>query len=85
MYKLNPQRTSFAHRRNDDGTFDSICPTCFQTIAQSAREPDLQNAEGRHVCNPSLVEHYRGLSKALSDYREEKRDASQGTLNGCGN
>ena len=78
MYKSNPQRASFAHRRNDDGTYDSICPTCFRTIAQSARELDLHNAEDSHVCNPSLVEHYRGLSKAVSDYRAERRDVSMG-------
>ena len=61
-----------------DGTFDSICPTCFQTIAQSTCEADLLNAEGGHVCNPSLVEHYREFSKAVSDYREERRDVSLG-------
>jgi len=80
MYKLNPQRVSFAHRRNDDGSFDSICPRCFRTIAQSASEPDLQNAEDSHVCNPSIVEHYRELSKAVSDYREERRNASEQVL-----
>jgi len=85
MYKLSPKQVSFAHRRNDDGSFDSICPTCFQTITHSACEPDLQSAEDSHVCNPSLVDHYRGLSKAVSDYREGKREESQGILNKCGN
>jgi len=56
MYKLNPKRASFAHSRNDEGTFDLICPRCFQTIAQCAREPDLRNAEDSHVCNPSVVD-----------------------------
>ena len=78
MYKLDRIRFSFAHRRNDDGTVDSICPSCFRTVAQSARELDLHKAEDSHVCNPSLVEHYRGLSKAVSDYRAEKRDVSMG-------
>jgi hypothetical protein len=73
MCKLNKERFSFAHRRNHDCTFDSICPRCFRTIAESAREPELQNAEDSHVCNPSIVEHYRGLIKAVSDYREGKK------------
>jgi hypothetical protein len=73
MYNLDRGRFSFAHRRNDDGSFDSICPRCIQTIAHCACEPDLQNAEDSHVCNPSIVEHYRGLIKAVSDYREGKK------------
>ena len=73
MYGLNPALFLFAYRCNDDGTFRSICSRCLQTIAQSAREADLQNAEESHVCNPSIVERYRGLSKAVSDYRVESR------------
>lgn len=84
MYGLNPRRASFAHRFNDDGTFDSICPQCFRTIAQTEREPDLQNAEDSHVCEPWLVEHYRKLSKAVSDYRELKKDVPQRALDRCG-
>jgi hypothetical protein len=73
MYGLNPALFSFAYRSNDDGTFRSICSRCLQTIAQSAREADLQNAEDSHVCDPSTVERYRRLSKAVSDYRVESR------------
>jgi hypothetical protein len=73
MYGLNPARFLFAYRCNDGGTFRSICSCCLQTIAQSAREADLQDAEDSHVCNPAMVEHYRGLSKAVSDYRVESR------------
>jgi hypothetical protein len=72
MYKLDREHFSFAHRRNNDGTVDSICPSCFRTVAQSARESDLQAEENSHVCNPVIVEHYRGLSKAISDYAESK-------------
>jgi hypothetical protein len=78
MYKVDRKRFSFAHRRNHDGTFGSICPRCFRTIAQSASEPDLQNAEDSHVCNPRIVEYYRGLSKAVSDYREKSKGHAQG-------
>jgi len=63
-------RAVFAHRRNDDGTFDSICPTCFETIAQAVREPDLQDVEDGHICNPFLLEHYRPLSEDAK-YRKE--------------
>jgi hypothetical protein len=73
MHNLNTQHASFAHRRNDDGTVDSICPNCFQTIAKSPSEPDLQNAEDGHVCNPAVVEHYRELRNEVSKYRDERK------------
>jgi hypothetical protein len=73
MRGLNPALFLFAYRCNDDGTFRSICSRCLQTIAQSAREADLQNAEDSHVCNPAMVERYFELSKAVSEYRVESR------------
>jgi hypothetical protein len=72
MYQVDRERCSFAHRNNDDGSFDSICHSCFQTIAQSECEQDLQAEERGHVCNPATVEHYRGLIEEVSDYRGEK-------------
>jgi hypothetical protein len=73
MHGLNPALFSFAYRCNEDGTFRSICSRCLQTIAQSAREVDVRTAEDSHVCNPEMVERYRGLSKAVSDYRVQSR------------
>ena len=73
MCKLDSERCSFAHSDNEDGTLDSICPRCFQTLARRARESDVQIAESRHVCDPSTVEHYHWLSKAISDYRVESK------------
>ena len=81
MYGLNPAHFLLAYRCNEDDTFRSICPRCLQTIAVSAREADLENAEVCHVCNPSTVERYRGLSKAVSDYRVESRGHTNGSLN----
>jgi hypothetical protein len=69
MCKLDSERFSFARSGNEDRTFDSICPRCFQILARRARESDLQRAESSHVCDPSTVEHYRWLSKAVFDYR----------------
>lgn len=40
----------FVHRQNEDGTFDSICIGCFQTVALGMNEPDLEQLEGEHVC-----------------------------------
>jgi len=42
----------FPHRRNNDGTYDSICDTCFVTVARVKLETDLVPFEARHVCHP---------------------------------
>ena len=41
---------TFPHRRNPDGTLDSICTQCFQTVATEATEDELKAAEGVHRC-----------------------------------
>jgi hypothetical protein len=48
------------HRLNPDGTYDSICPTCFQTVARSRNEAELSAAEDDHVClGAPLLPPYR--------------------------
>src|ERR1700738_4501301 len=45
----------FPHRRNRDGSFDSICLKCLLTIANARSETDLAKPETYHVCNPSIL------------------------------
>jgi hypothetical protein len=40
----------FCHRQNNDGTFDSICCSCFATIATTKDEHQLEAFEQRHDC-----------------------------------
>jgi len=40
----------FPHRRNQDGTFDSICPKCFHTVSTQSDESLLIRLEREHVC-----------------------------------
>jgi hypothetical protein len=47
--------TVFPHRKNRDGSFDSICRTCLLTVANTRREADLASYEQYHVCNPSVT------------------------------
>lgn len=68
------EQFSFAHRLNDDGTFDSICPRCFATVAVKRNETELDSEERRHVCNPRVAERYRELSEAVAAYRKGRRD-----------
>jgi hypothetical protein len=48
----------FSHRQNSDGTIDSICHTCFSTVASARVEAGLFEKEGMHHCNPALVASY---------------------------
>jgi hypothetical protein len=40
----------FSHRCNTDGTWQSICPECYKTVAESREERGLRRAEETHVC-----------------------------------
>jgi len=45
----------FAHRTNPDGSIDSICTTCFQTIAFENSEGKLISHEERHLCDSNWL------------------------------
>jgi hypothetical protein len=44
------ERATFPHRRNPDGTFDSICTQCYATVASNRGEAELRAAEREHEC-----------------------------------
>jgi hypothetical protein len=45
-------RPRHPHRRNADGSHDSICTACLATIASVRDESELADHELAHVCNP---------------------------------
>lgn len=49
-----PERNGhhFHHRFNREGTHDSICSTCFMTVATTPEEFELAGHEGVHTCDP---------------------------------
>jgi hypothetical protein len=47
---VDPGPIAFPHKPNDDGTFDSICPLCFRTVARKAIESQLAELERKHIC-----------------------------------
>jgi len=49
------RKAIFPHRRNEDGSYDSICPSCFLTIARARSEGELAPLEKQHVCDSSLL------------------------------
>jgi hypothetical protein len=48
----------FAHRYNPDGTCDSICSQCFQTIANVKDVAELPAVEGKHICDPHILKRF---------------------------
>jgi hypothetical protein len=45
----------YAHRQNTDGTFDSICLSCFLTVSSANSEFELAEAETQHSCQAGDV------------------------------
>jgi hypothetical protein len=60
---MNVERIILPHRINRDGTFDSICPVCYQTIAQQKHELDLIEDEKSHTCIPGFLNNFKLASK----------------------
>jgi hypothetical protein len=45
----------FPHRRNKDGSFNSICLKCFATIASHMTEEELKEFDKNHIGANSLL------------------------------
>ena len=68
----------FAHRRNEDGTYDSICRECFAAIARGKTELELEISERNHVCDSSFLAErgHFGRSESL-EYPPQGRSANR--------
>jgi hypothetical protein len=53
----------FPHRRNRDGSYDSICTFCFATVASSGTEEELGEAGAKHICDRVIL--YQDESEKL--------------------
>ena len=47
----------FAHRQNADGTFDSICLSCYLTVSSALSESELVHGEANHSCTKVVGSH----------------------------
>ena len=45
----------FSHRRNKDGTIDSICTRCYMTVGTALNESELPKIEHSHTCDPGWL------------------------------
>jgi hypothetical protein len=54
--KMADRVTAFyPHRRNKDGSYDSICLNCFVTVASGKSEAELIEVDKVHVCEYSIL------------------------------
>lgn len=60
----------FAHRLNEDGSYDSICRVCFAAVVRSKPESELAQYEETHDCQPDFLEEREnepaGISRSSS-------------------
>jgi hypothetical protein len=52
--------TGFIHRKNKDGSFDSICLKCFQTAVTAHHESFLNSLEHNHQCSEADLWRSKG-------------------------
>jgi hypothetical protein len=45
----------FLHRRNRDGSYESICPGCFLTVSHAETQDELTELDNKHVSECSLL------------------------------
>ena len=46
---------TFTHRLAPDGSFESVCPVCFELVGCQKDEGDLVRAEHAHECDPAIL------------------------------
>jgi hypothetical protein len=42
--------TFFHHLRNRDGSFNSMCMNCFETVSDHKAEKELADLDAKHIC-----------------------------------
>jgi hypothetical protein len=57
----------FPHRRNKDGSFDSICLKCFATVASHMTQEELRELDKNHVCVNSLLSRRGNHVSSIQD------------------
>jgi hypothetical protein len=62
--------TDYSHRKNRDGTVDSICLSCFQTIATAKNEESLSLHELLHRCSEENIPQSERKKNSLISWPE---------------
>ena len=57
-------RNKYVLRKNADGTFDSICLSCYRTAASSLTENGLLSLQAAHACDAVDLWHAQHVARA---------------------
>ena len=63
---MTDKSTRFLHRRNEDGSYDSIFRTCLAAVACSMARSELAENQKTHICNSAFLAERGCLSRAES-------------------
>jgi hypothetical protein len=55
----------YPRRRHADGTYDSICPRCFVTVARQMTGAELDSEEQHHICSGMDLTVVRAAKEAV--------------------
>lgn len=50
---MQSEPKTYAHRYAETGKIESICMTCYLTVALSDGEDEMRANEAQHVCQPN--------------------------------
>ena len=64
----------FPHRHNKDGSHDSICISCFATVASVRNEVELAQHEQDHVCVMTFLNDVAQTCRLPSDHSTKETD-----------
>jgi hypothetical protein len=62
----------YPHRRNKDGSYDSICLTCFITVAFGKSEAELMEFDKKHICEFSVLSQ-RAFNRTVPGIRKRNQ------------
>jgi hypothetical protein len=56
----------YPHRRNKNGSYDSICLKCFATVAANKTDDELAELDKRHVGSDSILSNLANRASSSS-------------------
>lgn len=72
---MSTNALNYPHRKASNGLYDSICPTCFATVARSKPKAVMAELEEAHVCDSAWLAE-RGLFTKPAPVRSSPMEAA---------
>lgn len=66
-FAMMKSANGFPQRHNRDGSYDSICPRCFLTIARGVSPRELDLEERNHACSQGDLAMVHGAKEEIRE------------------